>query len=449
MSAGSGQAVLDGARGRRTAGARARETRREDGGGTRALRRGEKRLLLALGVPALVLALAITVVTAYLPVVARSFTGSTTVIGLIVGSEGLIALVVPLIAGSWSDRLRTRLGRRLPFVLAGLPLMVAALVAMARVGSLTGLLVAVIVFFAGYYVAYEPYRALYPDLVADEIAGRAQSTQALWRGGGTVLALVGGGLLLSLGRGLPFAVAAAVLGVGLAGFAIALARRGLRRRGGRAGNGPLAAARQIWLLVREHRALRAFLIANGLWEMSLGALKVFIVLYLTQGMGISERLAAVLIGVTALFIAAGAAAGGRIGDRVGRARLLAYALPVYGAGLAVPLLFAAPWAVAPIMVPVGFGGGLIMSLPYAVLMPLMPERDHGALTGLFSLSRGVGLMLGPLLAGAAIQAKVTPASSTHGYAAMWLVCSAAILLSLLPLRSLRRASDDSAELRRA
>ena len=45
-----------------------------------------------------------------------------------------------------------------------------------------------------------------------------------------------------------------------------------------------------------------------------------------------------------------------------------------------------------------------MSLPYALLMPMMPRGAHGAVTGLYSLSRGVGTSLGPLLAGVAIQA---------------------------------------------
>lgn len=319
----------------------------------RALRGREKRLVWLLGVPALALALSITVVTAYLPVVARSFTHSTSVIGLIVGSEGIMALVLPLVAGTWSDRLRTRLGGRLPFVLAGLPLMVGALVAMAMVGSLIELIAAVVVFFAGYYIAAEPYRALYPDLVADEIAGRAQSAQALCRGAGTLLALVGGGMLLSVGRGLPFAAAAILLSLALLFFSAGLARRGARRTGGRSSAGPLPAIRHIFELLREHRALRSFLIANSLWELSLGALKVFIVLYLTQGLAISERRAVLIIGSTAVFIATGAAAGGRLGDRFGRARLLAYALPFYGAGLAVPFLFSSPWVVAPVIVPWG------------------------------------------------------------------------------------------------
>jgi len=61
----------------------------------------------------------------------------------------------------------------------------------------------------------------------------------------------------------------------------------------------------------------------------------------------------------------------------------------------------------------------MMSLPYALLQPLMPEERHGALTGYYSAGRGVGVMLGPLLGGVAIQAASGLLSSTEAYAAMW------------------------------
>jgi MFS-type transporter involved in bile tolerance (Atg22 family) len=32
-------------------------------------------------------------------------------------------------------------------------------------------------------------------------------------------------------------------------------------------------------------------------------------------------------------------------------------------------------------------------------MPLMPKHEHGALSGFYSISRGVGIVLGPILAG--------------------------------------------------
>src|SRR5690349_9812112 len=91
--------------------------------------------LALLGLPTFGLALSITVVSTYLPTVAREFTGSTTVIGVLVGGEGLGAILLPIVVGAWSDRLRTSWGGRLPFVVAGTPIAVAALVAMGLVGS--------------------------------------------------------------------------------------------------------------------------------------------------------------------------------------------------------------------------------------------------------------------------------------------------------------------------
>lgn len=88
-----------------------------------------------------------------------------------------------------------------------------------------------------------------------------------------------------------------------------------------------------------------------------------------------------------------------------------------------------------------------MALPYALLMPLMPETAHGALTGYYSLSRGVGTMIGPILAGIAVQVARAPLAGTKGYAAIFLVCSLAILGSIPMMRGLRAADQDRAELR--
>jgi MFS family permease len=89
---------------------------------------------------------------------------------------------------------------------------------------------------------------------------------------------------------------------------------------------------------------------------------------------------------------------------------------------------------------------MLMSLPYSLLMPIMPESEHGILTGLYSLSRGIGIMLGPLLAGIAISAAKPALSATEGYAAMWLVAAAATLASIPLLRRLRRQADEAGNL---
>ena len=124
--------------------------------GQRTLVRTELRTLAILGVPTFALALAITTVSTYLPVLASKFSSSTIVIGLLIGGEGLMAVWLPLVVGSWSDRVRTPLGSRLPFILAATPPLVLALAALGFADSIAAAAVVLAFFFAGYFVAYEP-----------------------------------------------------------------------------------------------------------------------------------------------------------------------------------------------------------------------------------------------------------------------------------------------------
>jgi MFS family permease len=416
------------------------------GGGLRA---EERHRLLILGLPTFGMALCITAVSSYVPVIARDFEASTLIIGLIVGAEGVMALWLPVVVGSRSDRLRTSLGGRIPFVLAGTPVMMVCLAVVGFVGSVIAVAVVVALFFAGYFVSYEPYRALYPDLLRDQVASRSQATQAGFRGLGTLVALASGGALLSVATAAPFLLYAALLGLSVGTFAWLILRSEMRDPGEGSAEAPRAreAFRRVASLLREHPALRLFVVANALWELSLGALKTFVVLYVTAGLGYQLGEASLIIGAVAVIILGGALIGGRIADRLGRLRVTEWALWIYGVALIVPGLFTAPAAILAAVPFVALGGGLVMSLPYSLLMPLMPQDEHGLLTGVYSVSRGIGVMLGPLVAGLAITLAEPLFSSTDGYAATWLVCSAAVLLSIPLLRAMRGQVDDRRELR--
>jgi MFS family permease len=410
----------------------------------RSLSGGEWRVLALLGLPTFALALSITAITTYVPLLAERFTGSTSVIGLIIGAEGLVALVVPLAAGAWSDQLETRVGGRLPFLICAGPVVAVTLALCGFMSSLPLLALVVLLFFIAYYTAYEPYRALYPDLLESEVAGRGQSSQAVFRGVGTGVALVGGGLLFGLSPRLPFLLFALLAAGAMAEFVWGTI--GGRAARNRSGGSTRSAGETLWKileLLRERPALRAFLFANALWELSLAALKTFVVLFLTIGLGMSMGQAVGAIAVVAVLILAAAPVSGRLGDRFGRARVVNVALWVYGAGLLVPFLTQNPVIVLPALPFIAFGGGMVLTLPYAILIPLMPEDEHGLLTGFYSFSRGLGILLGPLLAGAAISLLRTRLPSTEGFAGMWLVCGVAILLSI-PFMDRLRARERQA-----
>jgi MFS family permease len=174
-------------------------------------------------------------------------------------------------------------------------------------------------------------------------------------------------------------------------------------------------------------------VANALWELALAALKTFVVLCVTQTLGFSLAGSSGVIAAAALIVLAGAVVSGPLGDRYGRALVMRWSLALYGLGLLVPF---ATTATVPLIIAVpliAFGGGVTMSLPYALLIPMMPAGAHGVVTGLCSLSRGLGISLGPLLGGVAIEA------AGEDYRWVWLVCAAAILASIAAMRPLRDA----------
>jgi MFS family permease len=381
----------------------------------------ERRSVTVLALPAAALALAATAVSVYLPPVAQGYIGSTTAIGLLIGAEGIMALWLPYLVGRSSDRR----GSRLPYIALATPPLVVALALLGLAGSVLVVVPLVLAFYAAYFVAYDPYRTMYSDVIRDEVAGRAQSTQAVARGVGTFVALAAGGALLGLAVWLPFTAAAVVVAVVMAVFL--RGARGLAGRARRDGaGGGRSSLREV---LAANPKVRTFLAANSLWELSLAALKTFIFIYVTDELGLASGAASLAIGLGAAGVLAGSAASGVLADRLGARRLMTVAVVVFGGGMAVPLLAPDPLPVALAAPAITFAGGVLLSLPYALLQPLMPGGDRGALTGLFGASRGVGTSLGPILAGLAIDLGGEPRF-------MWLVAGLAALVSVPLLRRL-------------
>jgi MFS family permease len=393
----------------------------------------EKKVITLLGLPSFGLALSSTVVVTYVPLLARQFTSSTAIVGGIIAVEGLVALFLPVLAGVWSDHLETRVGGRLPFLIAGLPLSVFALIALGISKGLTELIIFTGIFFVAYYLAYEPYRALYPDLVEDAAAGRAQSLQAVWRGIGTGVALTAGGFLLAAAVWLPFIMAAVLVTLSSAIFiALMLKRNAIPKQKADVNETIKESYVDAWYQLRKNVPLRNFIVANALWELTLAALKSFIILYLTVGLGKSRAIAATLISITSIIMFLAAPISGKLGDKYGTIKVSRFGAFVFGIGLLFPAFTHSPWLILPIMPIAALGGAIVLTLPYAILIPMMPKGQHGKLTGLYSTSRGIGIMLGPLLTGFAI-AIFKNTLPAKGYSAMWLICAIAMLLSVIPV----------------
>jgi MFS family permease len=387
-------------------------------------------LVFVVGLPTLGLAFGISVITTYGPVVLARLTSSTTQIGALIGGEGAFALVVPLIAGALSDRLGgSPRRRRLPFVAVGAPLVALGLVVVPVAHAVLLAGAGVLVFFVGYYLYYPPYRALYADLLPRSFYARAQASQAILRGAGLGVALLTGGLLLGLWRPLPFIVAAVVVAAATTALVPIFRLEAdcpnttLPYRG--RGN-----VRRLF----GDASIRAFAAANACWEFSFAGLKSFIVLYVVRGLGHSPAVASAVMAVVAVAYVAGAPLAGRLADRYGIERVLRVSAAVYGAGLVAGVV---PHTLLPMLLglaPVALAGAIVMTLPQALAFSLAREGTEGSVAGLQDFSRGVGVVLGPVAVGAAVELARHVLGSTHGYAAMWPVIGLPVLASVPVLR---------------
>jgi MFS family permease len=414
---------------------------------TAAAERSVARTVVLLGTGALGLAWSLTTTAAYLPPLLREFTSSTTLIALVLAAEGVFALTLPLVVGPWSDTFHTPLGRRRPFMLVATGPIVFCLALMAFMPSFWTTTLVVLAFFFAYYVYETPYRGLYPDVLPDRVFGRSQSVQHVFRGIAIGGGLIGGLALFDLWHPAPFLLASLTVAIACLVPVVFVREDGGH---GRVFEGVRVYLRHSWRIFRSDRDVAVFLAANAAWEGTFAGARTFVLLYITVGLGESYSTAIAVMGAVAGGYLVAAVCSGPLGDRVGLARVIFAGCVVYGAGLLGGGLGRSwHWWYLAIVFVVSIAGGAVMTLAWGLLFKLMPAGDRGAISGLATTTKGIGLLIGPLLAGAVIDLLRPHLEATGGYQALWPVLGIPILLSIPLVAMLIRAESAADALRRS
>jgi len=402
----------------------------------------QRRLLWTLGLGAFGLAFSITTISVALPPLLHTFTSSGSVIGLVIGAEGFFALTLSPIVGPWSDAFHTPLGRRRPFMLVGLGPMAFCLLLIPFMPNLWTTTLLVLAFYFAYYLYEPPYRGLYPDVLPPSSYGRAQGVQHVLRGIALGVALVGGNFLLKVWEPAPFLTAAFVTSAAC-GLTILLVREDGGH--GRVFAGFWAYIKQSWNIFWQEGDVRRFLIANSAWEGTFAAARSFVILYVIDGLHESKTVSGEILAAVAIGYVIAALFAGRLGDRFGLARVIFFASFVYGTGLLVGGL-AESWHVwyFALIIPVAIAGGTVMTLAWGLLYKIVPGEHRGAVSGLATTTKGIGLLLGAPIAGIAIDLAGPHLQATDGYQVLWPVCALPILAAIPLLVRLMQVEDQSA-----
>jgi len=111
----------------------------------------------------------------YLPIFLGKWIGSMGAVGAIMTLDNVFAILLIPVVSVWSDRTRTRIGRRMPFILATLPLTAFfyTLIPYAAAASLLALVTVVFLLNVFKQAARGPVVALMPDIIPGDYRSEA------------------------------------------------------------------------------------------------------------------------------------------------------------------------------------------------------------------------------------------------------------------------------------
>jgi MFS family permease len=326
---------------------------------------------------------------------------STALTGFIMSLDNMAALFILPYIGALSDRTRTRIGRRKPFILVGAPLAALAFIGIPLLAGAPLPLFMAAVF--GTLLTMDFFRtpliALMPDLTPSPLRSQANGVINLMGGLGAVLAFLIGGRLFDYAPWASFAFGALLM---LAACATVLifVREPVAPEAADGEVGLLAALRGV--ARAPDRSAIALLAAIFCWFLAYSALEVFWTSFATNELQVSAgqatEMLAFFVGAIVLF----AVPSGLLGARLGRKRTIMAGL----LGFAVTLLWgymlrtSSPALVMLVLAGISWSLILVNSLPMVV--DQAPAAQVGAYTGMYYIASMLASIIGPTLVGAII-----------------------------------------------
>jgi MFS family permease len=369
-----------------------------------------------------------------------------TALGILTFVGLLVAMVVQPIVGVFSDRTRTRLGRRLPFILGGAVLIAASLFLLAAAPALWVLLMGVLFIQLSSNILQGPWQALIPDLVPEAQRGAASSLKAVMDILATVAAGAVAGVILGTfgqrlwGTSAVFVAAAAPVVVDL--VFVSLTAIWARERPGAASSSVLSrsiasALRNAFSVDFRETPLFGWWFANRVlfWGAFI-AINSFLINYLVDGLRMSQAEAQSFYGTLKVILGAAvivlALTSGWLSDRFGRKPLMLTAGLVSFSGAALLLVVRDKALLTAAGAIVGMGIGAFLTASWALATDIVPRREAARYLGIANMATCLGSGLARLLGGVLIDPLDRALGSTSwGYSLLFALAALSFLASAL------------------
>jgi maltose/moltooligosaccharide transporter len=257
-----------------------------------------------------------SVYNAFVPLfLANKFNLAPWLIGFFMTLDNIAALFIQPPVGAWSDRLRTPIGRRMPFILIGAPIGAIAfgLIPIAAVLPLFVACTSSLLLSMAFWRT--PVVALMPDITPSKYRSQANGIINLMGGVGTIIASLVGSTLYEINVNFPF-----WMGSGLVVVAAVLVFIFIKEpkdiEAPEKQPNMFESLREV-IQDKDKSGLR-ILLAIFFWFLTYTGIEAFLTLYATKRLGISEGDAGRLMGHMGLLFVLFALVAGFVGGRIGR-----------------------------------------------------------------------------------------------------------------------------------
>ena len=364
-------------------------------------------------------------------------------IGFFMTLDNIAALFIQPTVGAWSDRIRTKMGRRLPFILVGAPISAAAFGFIPLASVLPLFVAGTSTLLLSMALWRTPVVALMPDITPSPYRSQANGIINFMGGIGAIISFLGGAALYKMNPAFPFWMGS-VLVIVSALLVLFFIREPKNYAESEKQPGMLESLQEIWA-DNDKSAVRLFS-AILLWFVGYNAIEAFFTLYATNHLGMEAADGARLLGHLSLFFVLSALIAGFVGGKYGRRRTISVGIALIGSLiLAIYLIPVSTLTIVLADLPVLgeipvislflMGSGLawalinINSLPMVVDM--VEDARVGTYTGLYYLFSTMAAIFGPNVNGWIIQL-------TGNYNSIMLLAPVFMLLALLMMLGVKR-----------
>jgi len=350
--------------------------------------------IMVIGLAFFTVSLAWTIYNTSIPVFLGSLVKSQMLIGVIMTFDNIFGIIFQPLFGRLSDK-TTRFGRRLPYVVVGIPLAavffaivpfydkIAAAVNWPA-GALIFLMTAVIGMNFAMSIYRAPAVALMPDMTPPALRSKANGIINAMGGLGTIVAMLAGGYLFSMGKTLPF-IFGSVMMIGALVVLLLSYREPAQPYEGEPDEGHI---RKKGLLKNKpaffyDKSLLNMLLAVFFWFCGAECITAFFTLFCTQRFGVDQGQAMRILAPLGAAYLIAAIPGGWLGAKIGRKKSMLIGNVMVVAGfLSAAFAPTVQWLM-PILFFAGVGWSIINACSYPVVAQLAPKGQTGRYTGYY------------------------------------------------------------------